>query len=802
MNNLKQTPWPDWQIVRIIGRGSFGIVYEIQRMLASGETESAALKVIKIPQSPADIESMYSEGFDAEAITETFKEHLKGIMNEYELMQKLDGHTNIVNSKDISSVQHDDGMGWDIFIRLELLTPLMQSLPNEITDEMVINLGIDICKALQLCNKHNIIHRDIKPQNIFVSKNGDYKLGDFGIAKEVEKTVSGTKIGTYKYMAPEVYYSQPYGQSADVYSLGLVLYWMLNDRRMPFMPLPPTKITTSIEEESRRRRLSGEPLSPPSHGSEALKQIVLKACAYHPKDRYASADELFADLNAVANGTYIMKPESIVMSGIEEGTIGPAWAENDEKTTGPDWKKPPENGNGKKKKKESRPFKKLILPILLAAILIVGALALIVGLLDFDIPVSPADVPHVITTTTEKTAITEKATNNQQKDEWSDWTDKLPAGVSAEDYEIRERTLYSSRKLETTSSTEKDTMDGWELHHTADSAGDYGAWSDWSTNQETASDTREVQSEIRYRYRDKETTTSTTSSMSGWTLYDTTYSWSDYGSWSSWSTASVSGSDSREVETKKQYSYRDISYTTEYTAWSGWSDWSTTRQSTNDLKKEESRTAWGYYYFQCPSCGVHMHGWDITCPKWAGGCGNAYIPESSAQIIWSTVSWDAAGLKDWHGTGKYYTYIDGQLVFKWPEGGSAQQQYRYATRSTKQVTSYSSWSSYSDTVYTASSTREVREQTVYRYRDRSQVATYHFYRWGEWSDWSTANASASDDRQVENQTYYRYRDKVSTTTYYFQRWSEWSDYSEIVVTPSDSVEVKAKTQYQYKPKAN
>ena len=82
-------------------------------------------------------------------------------------------------------------------------------------------------------------------------------MGDFGIAKTVEKTMGGTKIGTYKYMAPEVYNNQPYGIAADIYSLGLVLYWMLNDRRMPFISAGTAKLTAGIEEEARLRRLSG-----------------------------------------------------------------------------------------------------------------------------------------------------------------------------------------------------------------------------------------------------------------------------------------------------------------------------------------------------------------------------------------------------------------------------------------------------------------------------------------------------------------------------------------------------------------
>ena len=307
MEEIQKSPWPGWKTIRLIGRGSFGTVYEIQRELIDGAVESAAMKVITLPQNPGDVEELRGEGYGDESITATFQSHLKSIVAEYTLMRKLDGSANVVNCKDIRYIQHDDGMGWDIFIRMELLTPLLKALPENVPEETVVRLGRDIASALVLCRKHSIIHRDIKPQNIFISDNADYKLGDFGIAKTVEKTMGGTKIGTYKYMAPEVYNNQPYGSGADIYSLGLVLYWLLNERRMPFMPLPPAKILAGQDEQARQRRLSGEKLPPPAHGSRELQRIVLKACAYDPKDRYHTADEMLADLNALEGGRAITK---------------------------------------------------------------------------------------------------------------------------------------------------------------------------------------------------------------------------------------------------------------------------------------------------------------------------------------------------------------------------------------------------------------------------------------------------------------------------------------------------------------
>lgn len=290
--------WPGWETVRLIGRGSFGTVYEIQRDIF-GEIEKAALKVISIPQNASDIEEMYSDGYDEESITSTFQSHLKSIVAEYSMMRKMNGCANIVNCDDVRFIQHDDGIGWDIFIKMELLTPLTRALPAVVPEETVLKIARDICTALVLCKKHEIIHRDIKPQNIFVSPNGDYKLGDFGIAKTVEKTMGGTKIGTYKYMAPEVYNNRPYGSGADLYSLGLVLYWLLNERRMPFLPLPPAKLSTGMDETARARRLSGEKLPEPKHGSTGLKAIVMKACAYRAEDRYASAADMLQALDQI-----------------------------------------------------------------------------------------------------------------------------------------------------------------------------------------------------------------------------------------------------------------------------------------------------------------------------------------------------------------------------------------------------------------------------------------------------------------------------------------------------------------------
>ena len=283
--------WPDWEVVDHLGSGTFGSVYEIHRKIFS-HTDKAALKVLSIPKSKSDIQELLYNGYDQKSITERFKNHLEDIVKEYALMSQLKGCANVVYSDDIRYVQHEDGIGWDIHIKMELLQPLIAVLKNPVDQKQVIKIGIDICNALELCKEKNIVHRDIKPQNLFVSENGTFKLGDFGIAKTAEKTMGGTKTGTFNYMAPEVYNNQPYGVAADQYSLGMVLYWLLNERRMPFFPLPPEIPTASQEELARQRRLSGEMPPEPKHGSAAMKSIVMRAIAPNPADRFPSPTDM------------------------------------------------------------------------------------------------------------------------------------------------------------------------------------------------------------------------------------------------------------------------------------------------------------------------------------------------------------------------------------------------------------------------------------------------------------------------------------------------------------------------------
>ena len=326
-------PWPDWKIVKYLGGGAYGKVYEIERIISgTQEKEKAALKIVSRPKDEDEIEEYEVSGYDKESIIESYKSEIQNYVQEYKLMKALQGQTNIVSCDDFTVVWNENGIGGNVFIRMELLTPLNQVLKERaLSIEEIIKLGKDITSALILCEKKNIIHRDIKPANIMVSQFGNYKLGDFGVSKIMDHATYATAMGTPEYQAPEVVHMGKYGQTADIYSLGITLYWLLNNRRMPFIGADEQP-TVDQKNEAMEKRYRGEKLPAPKNGSAKLKKIVLKACEYNPEDRYASAQEMYDDLDTLRSGeatggtAKTVKPEDV---SFDDGKTGKnSWSDD------------------------------------------------------------------------------------------------------------------------------------------------------------------------------------------------------------------------------------------------------------------------------------------------------------------------------------------------------------------------------------------------------------------------------------------------------------------------------------------
>ncbi|MEN2774514.1 DUF5050 domain-containing protein [Acetivibrio clariflavus] len=307
--------WGSWYIEKFLGQGSYGKVFKLSKEEWGYKYESA-LKIISIPTREQYHEAISTLGNDEKLLKRYFEDAVKNIINEIVMLYNLRGNSNIVSYEDHMVIEHQDNISWDILIRMEYLTPLNKYLEEKdlcIAD--AINIGLDICAALEVCSKKGIVHRDIKDENIFVSKDNRYKLGDFGIARELSKGFSASIRGTPLYMAPEVFKGEPYDTRADLYSLGILLYKLFNNGRFPFMPPFPTELRIKDSETSVEKRLSGEPITPPCNAPEKMGNIILKLCEYKPENRFSSPEKLKEALIDVYRDISPIEKQKIISPG-------------------------------------------------------------------------------------------------------------------------------------------------------------------------------------------------------------------------------------------------------------------------------------------------------------------------------------------------------------------------------------------------------------------------------------------------------------------------------------------------------
>lgn len=295
--------WGEWHIKDLIGKGSFGAVYKAEKT-EYGNTYTSAVKHISIPNESMNAESLISEGVvsDEKSVLVYYDAVRDKMIKEINFCYALRGNTNIVSYEDHCIIPKKDGVGYDIFIRMEHLTALPKYMrEHEFGEKQVIQLGIDICSALEVLDKHNIIHRDIKPANIFVNSVGVYKLGDFGESKVLSNTNVGMTVrGTYTYMSPEISMGRSADITADIYSLGIVMYRLLNGNKPPFVPVDMSAVDSQTVEAANIRRFRGEKLPLPQFcADKGLAAVIMKACEFSPADRWKKPIQMKKALEAL-----------------------------------------------------------------------------------------------------------------------------------------------------------------------------------------------------------------------------------------------------------------------------------------------------------------------------------------------------------------------------------------------------------------------------------------------------------------------------------------------------------------------
>lgn len=280
-----------YELIEKIGDGGMAVVYKAKDRLLN---RYVAVKILR-PEFTRD--SQFIESFRKES------QAAAGLQ-----------HPNIVNVYDVGKE------GNIYFIVMELIDgrPLSDIIEENgpLDYRNVIEIGKQVAAALSLAHKNHIIHRDVKPHNIMITKDGVAKLADFGIAKAiststiVNKDDGGQVMGSVHYFSPEQARGKYVDEKSDVYSLGIVLYEMLTGE-VPFDGDNPVEIALMHINED---------IKPPSQIIDnvppALEKIILKATDKYQTNRYENAEVMFEDLN---NVDFLSKKigDNILMEGAD-----------------------------------------------------------------------------------------------------------------------------------------------------------------------------------------------------------------------------------------------------------------------------------------------------------------------------------------------------------------------------------------------------------------------------------------------------------------------------------------------------
>ena len=265
-------------VTRELGVGGMGVVYEAQ--------DTRLPRTVAVKFLPQEFAADYEAAL--------------GLLREAETVALIN-HPNICT---IYEIDHDGGASFIVMECLEGVSLQVHMARGRLQTKEIIDIALQVTEALAAAHAKGVVHRDIKPGNIFVSTDGLVKVMDFGLARRFMlpdtgqmvpdgTTIPGRPLGTVNYMAPERILQMPLDPRSDLFSLGVVIYEMATNRR-PFASVSPADTVTNVLE------VEPPPLTKiASDRPRALEVIVERLLAKRADDRYQSAIELRDALRSV-----------------------------------------------------------------------------------------------------------------------------------------------------------------------------------------------------------------------------------------------------------------------------------------------------------------------------------------------------------------------------------------------------------------------------------------------------------------------------------------------------------------------
>ncbi|MFS0858999.1 Stk1 family PASTA domain-containing Ser/Thr kinase [Paenibacillus taichungensis] len=365
-----------YEVIERVGGGGMALVYKAQDLLLN---RNVAIKVLR-QQFVHDEE--FIRRFRREAQSAASLSH-PNVVSVYDVGQEDDVHYIVM--------EYVEGKNLNEIIK--------ERAPLQVDE--AVRIASQIADALDHAHHNQIIHRDIKPHNILIGRNGRVKVTDFGIARAVTSTTitqTGSVVGSVHYFSPEHAKGIVTGEKSDLYSLGIVLYQMLTGQ-LPFLGESPISVALKHLQEEFDEPRKFNPLIP-----QSVENVILKSMRKNPQERYQSAKEMQTDLETCLmperrNETKIDFPDE---DDIDQTRVMPAIKPEPRGVTStgaiPVMESDQDNNKGKPKTKNWKKPALLISLTVLILIAMVGVVWYVKGMLV----VPDVTVPNVIGQTEEK----------------------------------------------------------------------------------------------------------------------------------------------------------------------------------------------------------------------------------------------------------------------------------------------------------------------------------------------------------------------------------------------------------------
>lgn len=275
-------------ITNILGEGGMATVYEATDVISK---KTVAIKIIKedVMSNPVNLSR-----FDREA-------RAAASLN----------HPNIVRVINLGTHEGRPYMANE-FIKGQTLRQSLD-VKTKYTPLEACDIMFQLCSAIIHAHSHAVIHRDIKPQNVYVTSDGTIKLGDFGIAtfeNSARLTRSESIVGSVHYLAPEISQGQQASYQSDIYALGITFFELLTGR-VPFDDETPVSVAIMhIKDKfpSPKKYIANTP--------KEIERIIMKSCKKDPTDRYKSVFDMRKDVERILRNPELIKPKKGFLSRI------------------------------------------------------------------------------------------------------------------------------------------------------------------------------------------------------------------------------------------------------------------------------------------------------------------------------------------------------------------------------------------------------------------------------------------------------------------------------------------------------